>query len=119
MAFISLSDADMKNSKWSARLALIALFAAMPALASAQSFRCRGDIANVGDAKVSVLQKCGEPLAKDTFCKPVDQPANPVAAAVCEQVDEWVYNPGYGQFMTTLRFESGRLHSIHYGERVK
>jgi hypothetical protein len=34
-------------------------------------------------------------------------------------VDEWTFNPGYGQFMTTLRFESGKLVSITYGDRVK
>jgi hypothetical protein len=36
----------------------------------------------------------------------------------CETVDEWTYNPGYGQFMTTLRFESSRLVTISYGDRV-
>ena len=30
----------------------------------------------------------------------------------CENVDEWIYNPGYGQFMTTLRFVEGRLVAI-------
>ncbi len=37
----------------------------------------------------------------------------------CENVDEWIYNPGYGQFMTTLRFVEGRLVAIEYGDRVK
>jgi hypothetical protein len=40
------------------------------------------------------------------------------SASWCEAVDEWTYNPGYGQFFTTLRFESGALKSIKYGARV-
>lgn len=94
--------------------------------AQAQSFRCKNDLASVGEAKAAVFQKCGEPVFKDSFCKPATaprhQPETPAATVVvvpCETVDEWTYNPGYGQFMTTLRFESGRLESIRYGDRVK
>jgi hypothetical protein len=36
----------------------------------------------------------------------------------CERVDEWTYNPGSGQFYTTLRFEQGKLISMKYGDRV-
>lgn len=99
-----------------------------PASANTTSFRCKNDLVNVGDGKASALQKCGEPVVKDSFCKP--QPAAPQSAVpppggtvvinnACETVDEWTYNPGWGQFMTTLRFESGRLVSIKYGDRVK
>jgi hypothetical protein len=86
---------------------------------------------NVGAAKSSALLKCGEPVVKDSFCKPaakltddkvVGVPSDTIAvvrSTSCETVDEWTYNPGYGQFMTTLRFESGKLTSITYGDRVK
>ncbi len=95
--------------------------------AQAQPMRCKNDLAQVGDAKASVLQKCGEPVLKDSFCKPVEkqqvQGASqaPVTVNVlpCERVDEWTYNPGRGQFMTILRFEAGTLRSIAYGDRVK
>jgi hypothetical protein len=94
--------------------------------AQAQSFRCKNDLANVGEAKAAVFQKCGEPVFKDSFCKPANYLRSPamagaanVVVVACETVDEWTYNPGYGQFMTTLRFESGRLESIRYGDRVK
>lgn len=95
--------------------------------ASAQSFRCKNDLVSVGDARAAVMQKCGEPVAKDSFCKPVEivtttAPRTDGTAVVrvqsCENVDEWTYNPGYGQFMTTLRFEQGRLTAITYGDRV-
>jgi hypothetical protein len=94
---------------------------------AAQSFRCKNDLVNVGATRASVLQKCGEPVAKDSFCKPVAQQSLPAAppgsttvnVIPCENVDEWTYNPGYGQYMTTLRFEAGELKSIKYGDRVK
>lgn len=96
-----------------------------PALAQTKSFRCNNDLVQIGDAKASVVVKCGAPVVKDSFCKPGDKRATPekgstvVINAPCETVDEWTFNPGYGQFMTTLRFESGKLVSITYGDRVK
>lgn len=101
--------------------------------ASAQSLRCKGDLAQIGNSKGTILQKCGEPVMKDSFCKPVQEtvssapvttPTVPSATAnvtvnTCQQVEEWTYNPGYGQFMTMLLFEGGSLKSIRYGDRVK
>ena len=99
---------------------------AAPAAADTTSFRCQNDLVNVGDAKSSVQMKCGLPVLKDSFCKAGDARPLPgrggamvVINNACETVDEWTYTPGYGQFMTTLRFESGRLVSISYGDRVK
>jgi hypothetical protein len=97
------------------------------ASAPAQSLRCKTDLVSPGDSRASVLQKCGEPVIKDSFCKPVQPQTQPAVApgstvvnvVPCENVDEWTYNPGYGQFMTTLRFEAGQLVSIKYGDRVK
>ncbi len=103
--------------------------AAFSGTAHAQSFRCNSTLASVGDSKASVYSKCGEPMMKDSHCRPVPQPVyapgatindRPVAAvAACENVDEWTYNPGYGQFMTTLVFERGMLTAIKYGDRVR
>lgn len=106
---------------------LFAVAVSVPAVAGTSSFRCQNDLVNVGDAKSSVQMKCGLPVMRDSFCKAGDaRPLpSPTGAKVvinnnaCDTVDEWTYNPGYGQFMTTLRFESGRLVSISYGERVK
>jgi hypothetical protein len=89
------------------------------------TFRCGNDLLKIGESKAAATQKCGAPVARDSFCKPQpvrtqDSPSRTIIAnAPCETVDEWTYNPGYGQFMTTLRFESGKLVAISYGERVK
>ena len=66
-------------------------------------------------------------MLKDAFCRPVVQPVNPnpppgattVAVQTCQNVDEWTYKPGYGQFVTTLSFEEGTLRAIKYGDRIK
>src|SRR4030067_450904 len=75
----------------------------------------------------SVLAKGGEPILKDSVCIPVepsttapgsDGKGTTVIVTPCETVDEWTYNPGSGQFYTTLRFERGTLKSMKYGARV-
>ena len=102
--------------------------------ASAESLRCKGDFAEIGDSKGTVLQKCGEPMLKDNFCRPAAQtsssdtsapaaggfpgPVTNITVNQCVNVDEWTYNPGYGQFMTMLQFEAGQLKLIKYGDRV-
>ena len=100
---------------------------ALLAPASAQSLRCKGDLAQIGNSKGTILQKCGEPVMKDSFCKKQDVVAalpattaggTAVTINSCEQVEEWTYNPGYGQFMTMLLFEGGSLTKIRYGDRV-
>jgi hypothetical protein len=92
--------------------------------AAAQSLRCNAEVVVVGDTRAAVLQKCGQPVLKDSFCRrpetPPDRPmAVPGRVLPCEDVDEWTYNPGYGQFMTAVRIQAGRVSAIVYGERVK
>lgn len=108
-------------------MAFTACLVASTAMADTRSFRCKNDLVSLGDSKASALSKCGKPMLQDSFCKkPEPQVSTPSSGAttiinntVCESVDEWTYNPGVGQFMTTLRFESGVLISIKYGDRVK
>ena len=93
----------------------------------AESLECNRQLVQIGDSKISVLLKCGEPIFKDSFCKPrgpitIDQidgnRKTTIDIAQCQQVDEWSYNPGSGRFITTLHFESGEVRSIKYGDRV-
>ena len=108
-------------------LLAVAVFVLYPTSASAQFLRCKNDSVNVGDTRVAVLQRCGEPVSKDSFCKPADPQtvqrnaagANVVVVVPCQNVDQWTYNPGYGQFMTTLQFEGEKVTAIKYGDRVK
>jgi hypothetical protein len=118
----------MKITKPGLLLASALLLSAMQASAETRSFRCRGDIVKLGEAMSSAMTKCGEPVLKNAFCKTeapqsVATPSKSAPVVInnnaCEKVDEWTYNPGTGQFMTTLRFEQGVVTAITYGQRVK
>lgn len=102
------------------------LFLLLPLSASAEYLRCKNEAVNVGDTRSALLLRCGEPAIKDSFCKPVEPTpgataGNGVVVVVpsCRNVDEWTYNPGPGQFMTTLQIDGGKVVSIKYGDRVK
>ena len=58
-------------------------------------------------------------LAQTLDANTPDKRKTVIVNNTCETVDEWTYNPCTGQFMTTLRFESGKLVAITYGDRVK
>jgi hypothetical protein len=104
---------------------LSCLLLGLSASAGAQSLRCSSNTIGIGEPRSGVLQKCGDPVSRDSFCKPVDPQAiaasAPGIAVVlpCEKIDEWTYNPGYGQFITTLRLEAGKVTAVTYGDRVK
>ncbi len=108
---------------------LIALLPLAAAASDTRSFRCKQDIVSIGDSRATVLQRCGEPAFRDSFCAapPLGQPdpgSPPASHALrrprgCDEVQEWTYNPGWGQFWTTMRFQNGELVSIRYGDRVK
>lgn len=105
--------------------------AALAPMAQAQTLNCNRDFAQLGDAKYTILQKCGEPVFKDSFCKKTEPnaglfaptvPTPPVNGVIvqnaCEPVEEWTYKPGSGQFVTLLLFENGALKSIRYAGRI-
>ena len=102
----------------------IALFVMMLGLpAHAESLRCNGYSTEVGDSRLAVLYKCGEPLLRDAYCAPVFyqstlQPVPEPFASVfvpCQLIDEWVYDRGPGNLIATVRFRSGVVQSIKYG----
>lgn len=80
----------------------------------AETLNCKNDFVNVGDSKASVLLKCGEPLMKDSYCIS-DSTAN---NSDCQSIETWTYNPGSGQFLTTLKFSEGKIIEIEYGDRI-
>lgn len=112
-----------------AAAALAAIAAPAPARAQgpAPSLRCNGQLAVIGESKLSLLRKCGEPALKDAFCKPYGQVvgpngvplAAPPFALPCEWVEEWSYDRGAGQFIQIVRFADGVVASIRDGERLR
>lgn len=101
-------------------LALAPALALSVGSAAAQNLRCGNDHANRGDSKLTVIAKCGEPVMKDSHCKPDPQPVDAQGRArPCLDVDTWSYRPGRGQFITMLDFEQGVLTRIRYGDRIQ
>jgi hypothetical protein len=106
-----------------ARAFAAAALAACAAGAHAESLRCAGGISEVGDSRLAVLYRCGEPMLRDSYCAPLFYggtaqvvPA-PWASLVvpCLVIDEWVYDRGPGQLIATVRFRNGVVQAIHYG----
>ena len=119
-------------SKYLIALFYISICVSFASTSAAESLRCKTTLAQIGDTKSEVLDKCGEPVMTDNLCQPIATTTQPqgiqngnnnvqnnIAIATCENVDIWTYNPGKGKFMTHLYFQRGQLQSIRYGERVK
>jgi hypothetical protein len=97
---------------------------AFPTLAGAEdSFRCSGGIVSIGDLKVDLLGKCGEPTMRETVRSEEvsisrEGPA-PSRKSVRETatVERWTYDFGRNQFIEVVTLEGGRIRSINRGSR--
>lgn len=94
-------------------LLFLAASACIPG-ASAQSLNCGGRLSGVGDSKFSVVQQCGEPVAKEVVCVPRPQvvwipsqyPGGPAQQGVTQQcvpMEDWTYYRGEGTFLGVVR----------------
>lgn len=114
------------------RISALIIITTISASTIAESLRCNGRLADIGDTKADIAEICGEPIATDNYCEPVEvnleqqgiqngnhNTQNVTAIQTCLNVDIWTYNPGKGKFMTHLYFTQGQLRNIRYGNRVK
>ncbi|OAI09998.1 hypothetical protein A1359_17470 [Methylomonas lenta] len=90
----------------------------------ALAFRCGRQLVQVGDHKLDVLEKCGEPeWADQRMGVRGSRLRHPYGALEIDQyeqvvIDEWVYNFGRRKFKQFLYFENGILkdiQSLDYG----
>ena len=89
-------------------LALILLLASNGATAST-TLRCGNGLVSTGSTTNEVLQKCGEPMARDMLGT-VMRTGN-YGESYELQVEEWSYAPRNGMYQF-LRFEGGRLVNV-------
>ncbi len=89
------------------------------------AFRCGRQLVQVGDHKLDVLDRCGEPQWTDQrMGVRGSRLRHPYAALELEQfeqilIDEWIYNFGPRKFKQYLHFENGILKTIdnmEYGD---
>ncbi|CDF97447.1 MULTISPECIES: DUF2845 domain-containing protein [unclassified Pseudomonas] len=74
---------------------------------AADTLRCGSQLISVGDRSSEVLQKCGQPVARDDlgYKRSVNRREE-------YPVEEWTYGPNSGMYQF-LRFEGNRLVQIN------
>jgi hypothetical protein len=81
---------------------------------SPNTLRCGNRLVIVGETKVDVLAKCGQPLFSEIVGE--DHIRTPYGDQI-RTVEEWTYNFGATDFLYVLTFKGGRLVKIQQGER--
>jgi hypothetical protein len=87
---------------------LAALGTASTARSSESSIDCAGGIVEVGDTKVELLGKCGEPTLRDAR-------SSVRGTLIVATVEEWTYNFGPSRFLMRVTLEGGKVVLIERG----
>jgi hypothetical protein len=83
-----------------------------------EGMRCRAGLVREGDAKVTVLQKCGEPTTRDSAGLVDEQPGPAERSTRSESlVEQWVYSQQKGSLLRIVEVRGGRIESITNGPR--
>ena len=86
-----------------------ALVAANPALA----LRCSNNIVDVGDSKIEVLAKCGEPTLKEEVGEDITRERDSRESKIAKRyVEKWTYNFGSTRLIYVLTIRDGRVIDI-------
>lgn len=92
------------------------------ALAAAEtSIACDGGTVRVGDTRVDLLGKCGEPVLKDVAVAEGgvavvrEEPLAIDAASTFAAVEQWTFNFGPNRFVQVVTLEAGRVVRIERG----
>jgi hypothetical protein len=87
---------------------------AQPAFGDDTHLRCKsGGLIAVGESKLEVVSKCGEPASKDTVERRI--PGSVPTGYVT--IEQWTYNFGPSDFIYMLEFQGSTLKTIKRGER--
>jgi len=94
---------------YAAVLVCIVFVAASPALA----LRCGNNLVDVGDTKIEVLAKCGEPALKEEVGEDFTRESDSRETRKAKRyVEKWTYNFGSTRFMYVLTIRDGRVIDI-------
>lgn len=95
---------------------LLVVACALPAAGvnAREMFRCNGSIVSTGLTMAEVLERCGEPTAREVSSVPVRARSRYGASYVVgvAGVEHWLYRRKSGQFPAFLTFDQGRLRNI-------
>jgi len=84
-----------------------------------EGMRCKDVLVGPGDTPVTVTERCGPPLLRDTIGLAPGAPAPDVADAPVLEVplEQWVYDRGAGRFLAIVTLRGGKIQSIEDGRR--
>ena len=116
--------------RWSLGLAAAFMAILVPSAGASQSMGCNGLLVGKGDSPVSLLQKCGEPIYRQSVCVPMLQlgwvvtpyragSPQAILANQCVPMEEWTYDRGPGAFLGVVRIYNGAIESVRDGERSR
>lgn len=83
--------------------------------------RC-GDLIAIGDKKIEVIMKCGEPALKDSHREEISDSIKDKKDGTFVRYkrfiskEEWSYNYGPGRFLYFIEFENGEVVKIDHGD---
>lgn len=90
------------------------------ALEAVDSMRCGSKLVQVGDSKVDILAKCGEPALREKITRGTSVKKSKRGSTVEEHSrdnEQWTYNFGPQDFLYTLTFDGVEVKSIGRGGR--
>lgn len=101
-------------------LAVAAFGASLPANVRADdSFRCEGGIVSVGDHKIDLLGKCGEPALEEPRVEErlfqQGEERHRWRRRISLTVERWTYNFGPQRFLQFVTLEAGKIVAIARG----
>jgi hypothetical protein len=93
------------------------VFMAMPYdKAYSESLDCAGGIVSIGDSRVDLIVKCGEPDWKDSHDEVISERLDrDTKRKLIITVDEWTYNFGTSQLIRIVTLKNGRIADIRTG----
>lgn len=98
----------------SALALVIALFATSPVLA----MRCGNNLIDIGDTKIEVLAKCGEPALKEEVGEDTTRQSDRrETRRELRYVEKWTYNFGSTRFIYVLTIRDGKVIDISTEDR--
>lgn len=84
----------------------------------AHALRCDGALVLIGDTKLEVLNKCGEPTWKDRWAEETTKlPDTDFEYRISRLNERWIYNLGPTHFLQIVTFRDSRVLSIETGGR--
>ncbi len=84
--------------------------------AYASSINCAGGIVSVGDSRVDLLAKCGEPDHKESHEEAISERLDMgTRQKTFVTVEDWTYNYGPSQFMRIVTLRNGRVANVRTG----